>query len=77
MDEWTSQVVVNNIHFTIVANKIYSPSLDEFVFEVEISKESKVIYTSTTNIYSKREVEVWAREILKCEILKFNWLESE
>ncbi|WP_193726913.1 hypothetical protein [Paenibacillus guangzhouensis] len=77
MDEWTSQVVVNNVHYTIVVNKIYSAALDEFLFEVEIREKSKVVYASSMNLYSKREVEEWIRQRLNCESLEFNWVENE
>lgn len=77
MDEWTSQVVVNNILYTITVNRIYSPSYDEFLFEVEIRKKSEVVSTSSINLYSKREVEAWVRQRLNCESIEFNWVDSE
>lgn len=77
MDEWTSQVVVNNIPYTITVNRIYSPSYDEFLFEVEIREKSEVVYTSSINLYSKREVEAWVRQRLNCESIEFNWVDSE
>jgi hypothetical protein len=77
MTKYKTDIIVESQHYHIFMSVLYSPTLGEHLFDIEICDDSVPIYSNKHSIYSKRDAETCIRHVLKCKGKRFTWQDSQ